>query len=72
MLIEYPVVYFSDTDAETAIALRQPTLAEDIARLTGLPVERRATCARRSTNCLPTPGRRTPPGWSPGLIAGTC
>lgn len=42
MLIEYPVVYFSDTDAETAIALRQPTLAEDIARLTGLPVERRA------------------------------
>ncbi|MEU4655524.1 DUF2398 family protein [Streptomyces sp. NPDC023723] len=42
LLIEYPVVYFSDTDAETAIALRQPTLAEDIARLTGLPVERRA------------------------------
>lgn len=42
LLIEYPVVYFSDTDAETARALRQPTLAEDIARLTGLPVERRA------------------------------
>ncbi|AJT68704.1 hypothetical protein T261_7102 [Streptomyces lydicus] len=42
MLIEQPVVYFADTDAETAIALRQPTLAEDITRLTGLPVERRA------------------------------
>lgn len=42
LLIEYPVVYFGDTDAETAIALRQPTLAEDIARLTGLPIERRA------------------------------
>lgn len=42
LLIEFPVVYFSDTDAETATALRQPTLAEDIARLTGLPVERRA------------------------------
>ncbi|SCD61503.1 DUF2398 family protein [Streptomyces sp. OspMP-M43] len=42
LLIEYPVVYFGNTDAETAIALRQPTLAEDIARLTGLPVERRA------------------------------
>ncbi|MFD0427548.1 DUF2398 family protein [Streptomyces zhihengii] len=42
LLIEYPVVYFSETDAETSIALRQPTLAEDIARLTGLPVERRA------------------------------
>lgn len=42
LLIEFPVVYFSDTDVETATALRQPTLAEDIARLTGLPVERRA------------------------------
>jgi uncharacterized protein (TIGR02678 family) len=42
LLIEYPVVYFSDADAETATALRQPTLAEDVTRLTGLPVERRA------------------------------
>ncbi|MER7048833.1 DUF2398 family protein [Streptomyces jumonjinensis] len=42
LLIEYPVVYFGNTDADAAIALRQPTLAEDIARLTGLPVERRA------------------------------
>ncbi|QNE74423.1 DUF2398 family protein [Streptomyces finlayi] len=42
LLIEYPVVYFGDTDTETAIALRQPTLAEDIERLTGLPIERRA------------------------------
>ncbi|MFJ8954925.1 DUF2398 family protein [Streptomyces sp. NPDC102381] len=42
LLIEYPVIYFSDTDPETVVALRQPTLAEDIARLTGLPVERRA------------------------------
>ncbi|MFC7812097.1 DUF2398 family protein [Streptomyces olivaceus] len=42
MLIERPVVYFADSDPETAIALRQPTLADDISRLTGLPVERRA------------------------------
>ncbi|MGV9389075.1 DUF2398 family protein [Streptomyces olivaceus] len=42
MLIEHPVVYFAGIDPETATALRQPTLAEDIARLTGLPVERRA------------------------------
>ncbi|MCX4529332.1 TIGR02678 family protein [Streptomyces sp. NBC_01551] len=42
LLIEYPVVYFGDTDTETAAALRQPTLAEDLTRLTGLPVERRA------------------------------
>lgn len=42
LLIEHPVVYFGDTNAETAKALRQPTLAEDLARLTGLPVERRA------------------------------
>ncbi|MFI7337171.1 DUF2398 family protein [Streptomyces sp. NPDC050085] len=42
LLIEHPVLYFSDSDAEMAAALRQPSLAEDLTRLTGLPVERRA------------------------------
>jgi uncharacterized protein (TIGR02678 family) len=41
-VIEHPVVYFSDVDPETAAALRQPMLAEDLVRLTGLQIERRA------------------------------
>ncbi|MER5217918.1 DUF2398 family protein [Streptomyces sp. NPDC002838] len=41
-VIEHPVVYFADADPETAAALRQPTLAEDLVRLTGLQIERRA------------------------------
>ncbi|MEK8146117.1 hypothetical protein NKH18_47675 [Streptomyces sp. M10(2022)] len=54
------MVYFGDTDAETAIALRQPTLAEDIARLTGLPVERRA-----EGSCSSTPRGTSPTSGSP-------
>lgn len=41
-LVEYPVVYYAQADAETADALRQPGVAENLARLTGLAVERRA------------------------------
>ena len=41
-LIEYPVVYYAQVDQEIAEALRQPGVAENLARLTGLAVERRA------------------------------
>ncbi|WP_405735169.1 TIGR02678 family protein [Streptomyces sp. NBC_01537] len=41
-VIEHPVVYFAETDPETSVALRQPTLAEDLVRFTGLQIERRA------------------------------
>jgi uncharacterized protein (TIGR02678 family) len=41
-LIEYPVVYFTQVDPEIADALRLPGVAENLARLTGLAVERRA------------------------------
>ena len=42
-LIEYPVVYYAQVEPEVAEALRQPGgVAESLARLTGLAVERRA------------------------------
>jgi uncharacterized protein (TIGR02678 family) len=41
-LIEYPVVYYAQVDPEIADALRPPGVAENLARLTGLAVERRA------------------------------
>lgn len=41
-LIEYPAVYYTQADPEIAEALRAPGVAEDLARLTGLAVERRA------------------------------
>lgn len=41
-LIEYPVVYYAQVDPEIAEALRQHGVAENLARLTGLAVERRA------------------------------
>ncbi len=42
LLAEYPVVYFADIDPAIAEALRRPGIAEDLARFTGLVVERRA------------------------------
>ena len=42
LLVEHPVLYYSTLDAETAAALRGPELADNLARLTGLVVERRA------------------------------
>ncbi len=42
LLIEHPVLYYVTLDAETAAALRGTELADNIARLTGLVVERRA------------------------------
>jgi uncharacterized protein (TIGR02678 family) len=42
LLIEHPVLYCATLDGETAAALRQAGLADNLARLTGLVVERRA------------------------------
>jgi uncharacterized protein (TIGR02678 family) len=42
LLIENPVVYSAAVDAETAVALRSNDLAENLSRLTGMVVERRA------------------------------
>ena len=41
-LIENPIVYYAQVGPEIAEALRQPGVAENLARLTGLGVERRA------------------------------
>ena len=42
-LVEHPVVYYAQVEPEVAEALRQPDgVAENLARLTGLAVERRA------------------------------
>jgi uncharacterized protein (TIGR02678 family) len=42
MLLEYPVVYYAQAEPEIAETLRPPGVAESLARLTGLAVERRA------------------------------
>ena len=42
LLLEHPVAYYATLDAETAAALRGTDLADNLARLTGLVVERRA------------------------------
>ncbi|MEV6862004.1 DUF2398 family protein [Streptosporangium subroseum] len=42
LLLEHPVVYYADLDAEAAAVLRRDDVAENLARLTGLAVERRA------------------------------
>jgi uncharacterized protein (TIGR02678 family) len=42
LLVEHPVLYYATLDAETAAALRGTELADSLARLTGLVVERRA------------------------------
>jgi uncharacterized protein (TIGR02678 family) len=41
-LVEHPVVYYAQAEPEIAEALRQSGVAENLARLTGLAVERRA------------------------------
>jgi uncharacterized protein (TIGR02678 family) len=41
-LIEYPVVYYAQVQPEVAEALRTSAVADNLARLTGLAVERRA------------------------------
>lgn len=42
LVLEHPVVYYADVDGELRGQLRSPGLAEDIERLTGLGLERRA------------------------------
>lgn len=42
MVLENPVAYYADADSELLGQLRAPALAEDLERLTGLTVERRA------------------------------
>ncbi len=42
LLLEHPVAYYATLDAETAASLRSTDLADNLARLTGLVVERRA------------------------------
>jgi len=42
LVLEQPVVYFADVDEGLRGQLRSPALAEDLERLTGLPLERRA------------------------------
>lgn len=42
LLVEHPVVYFGQVDEATGAALRSAELAENLARMTGLSVERRA------------------------------
>jgi uncharacterized protein (TIGR02678 family) len=42
LLTEHPVVYYADVEPAIADLLRRPGLAEDLARFTGLVVERRA------------------------------
>jgi uncharacterized protein (TIGR02678 family) len=42
LVLEHPVVYYADVDAELRGQLRSAGLAEDVERLTGLGLERRA------------------------------
>ncbi|MEU5431297.1 TIGR02678 family protein [Streptomyces olivoreticuli] len=42
LVLENPVAYYADADPELRGQLRSPSLAEDLTRLTGLGVERRA------------------------------
>jgi len=42
LVMENPVVYYADVDENLRGLLRSPALAEDLERLTGLPLERRA------------------------------
>jgi uncharacterized protein (TIGR02678 family) len=42
LVLESPVVYYADVDDAIRGQLRAPALAEDLQRLTGLPLERRA------------------------------
>jgi uncharacterized protein (TIGR02678 family) len=42
LLVEHPVVYYAAVDSDTAAALRSTELLDNLVRLTGLTVERRA------------------------------
>jgi len=67
-LAEHPVVYYAQVEPEVAEALRQPDgVAESLARLTGLAVERRAEgvlLADAGGRFTDIDGNRTPEGGS--------
>jgi uncharacterized protein (TIGR02678 family) len=42
LVLEHPVIYYADVDADLRGQLRSASLAEDVERLTGLALERRA------------------------------
>jgi len=73
LLVEEPVVYYAILDAATASALRDTGLADNLARLTGLVVERRAEGVLladptgRFTD-LPFPGRGSAVNRAAGLL----
>lgn len=72
-LIEYPVVYYAQAEREIAEALRQDGVAENLARLTGLDVERRAEgimLADAGGRCTdrPFPGRGGAVNRAAGLL----
>src|SRR2546423_2269575 len=72
-LLEYPVVYYAQAEPETAEALRQSGVAENLARLTGLAVERRAEgimLADAGGRCTdrPFPGRGGAVNRAAGLV----
>jgi uncharacterized protein (TIGR02678 family) len=73
LLIEHPVLYFATLDHESAAALHGAELAENLARLTGLVVERRAEGVMlvdptgRFTD-LPFPGRGGAVNRTAGLL----
>jgi len=72
-LAEYPVVYYAQVDPEIADALRLPGVAESLARLTGLALERRsegvllADAGGRFTD-KPFPGRGGAVNRAAGLL----
>jgi uncharacterized protein (TIGR02678 family) len=72
-LIEFPVVYYSQIDPEIADALRTQGVAENVARLTGLVIERRAEgvmLADAGGRCTdrPFPGRGGAVNRAAGLL----
>jgi uncharacterized protein (TIGR02678 family) len=72
-LLEYPVVYYAQVEPEIAEALRQPGVAENLTRLTGLAAERRAEgimladAGGRFTD-RPFPGRGSAVNRAAGLL----
>ncbi|GAA3757203.1 DUF2398 family protein [Salinactinospora qingdaonensis] len=68
LLVEQPVVYYAAVEPDVAEALRGPELAEDMARLTGLVVERRAEGVLLADPAGACTDRRFP---GPGIVSRT-
>jgi uncharacterized protein (TIGR02678 family) len=72
-LIEYPVVYYAHVQPEVAEALRTAAVAENLARFTGLAVERRVVGVRLADSSgrftdKPFPGRGGAVNRAAGLL----